>query len=119
MRRLTVRDAFGTLIVAAIVVPFVGYSMHGSMPFVRHPGEMAAVGIAGCLLAFAAFGRGAFGTGTFEAIMAMTLLLTVGCGIAALIAAAWTMLVPMVGGTVFMCVLALLHDAGRIAPEGP
>jgi hypothetical protein len=49
----------------------------------------------------------------------MTLLLTLRCGIAALLAAVWTMLVPMVGGVVFMCALALLHDAGRIAADGP
>jgi hypothetical protein len=109
----------GTLLVAAIVAPFVGYSIRGSMPLIRDASEMAAVGTVGCLLAFAAFGRRAFGTGNFEAIMAMTLLLTLGCGIAALLAAAWVMLIPMVGGVVFMCGLALLHDAGRIAPDRP
>lgn len=118
MKNLTVRDVLGTLLVAAIVVPFVGYSVRGAMPFIRDPSEMAAVGIAGGLLAFAAFGRRAFGTGSFETIMALTFLLTLGCGLAALLAGTWVMLVPMAAGLVFMCVLALLHDAGRLAPDG-
>jgi hypothetical protein len=75
MRRLTVRDVLGTLLVAAIVVPFIGYSIRGSVPLIQDASEMAAVGIVGCLLAFAVFGRKAFGTGNFAAIMAMTLLL--------------------------------------------
>ena len=117
MRKLTIRDLLGSLLVAAILVPFVGYSVRGSMPFIRDVSEMAAIGIVGCLVAFGAFGRRAFGTGTFEAIMALALLLTLGCGIAALLAAAWVMLVPMAAGLVFMCVLALLQDAGRLAPD--
>jgi hypothetical protein len=120
MRKLSVRDILGTLIVAAIVVPFVGYSARGSMPFVHDPRGMAGVGIVGCLIAFAAFGRKPFGTGNFEAIMAMTGLLTLGFGIAALIAGtSWALLVPMVAGVVIMWVLALMHDAGYIAPRQP
>jgi hypothetical protein len=35
MRKLTARDILATLVVAAVVVPFIGYSVRGSMPFVQ------------------------------------------------------------------------------------
>ena len=48
----------------------------------------------------------------------MTLaVLTLGFGVAALIAErVWVLLVPMVAGLVFMWALALMHDAGYVAP---
>jgi hypothetical protein len=67
MRRLTIKDLLATLIVAAAVVPFAGYSARGSMPFVHDPRAMATVGVVGGLLAFAVLGRKAFGTGTLPA----------------------------------------------------
>jgi hypothetical protein len=66
MRKLTIRDAAATLLVAAVLIPFIGYSVRGSMPFVQDPRGMAGVGLAGGLLALVAFGRRAFGTGRFE-----------------------------------------------------
>jgi hypothetical protein len=117
MHKLTVRDLVATLIVAAVVVPFVGYSARGSMPFVEDPRGMAGVGIVGAALAIAAFGRRAFGTGGFETIMVSLAVLTLGFGIAALVAeTTWALLVPMVAGLVLMWALALVHDAGYVAP---
>jgi hypothetical protein len=117
MRKLTVRDLLGTLIIAAIVVPFIGYSARGSMPFVQDPRGMAGVVIVGALLAFAAFGRRAFGTGTYEWVMIALGVLTLGFAIAALIAeTVWALLVPALAGLVLMWALALLHDAGYLAP---
>jgi hypothetical protein len=118
MRKLTFRDLLATLIVAAVVVPFVGYSIRGSMPFLQDPRGMAAVGIVGALAALGAFGRKAFGSGTFEQIMVGLAVITLGAGIAALIAETyWVLLVPMVAGLVVMWALALLHDAGYVAPS--
>jgi hypothetical protein len=106
-----------TLIVAAVVVPFIGYSVRGSMPFVHDPRGMAGVGIAGCLLMFAALGRERLGTGTFEWFMVTLGVLTLGFGIAALVAeTSWALLVPMVAGLVIIWAAGLLHDAGYIAP---
>ena len=117
MRKLTVRDLLGTLIVAAVVVPFIGYSVRGSMPFVQDPRGMAGVGIVGVLLAVLALGRQAFGTGTFEAVMVTLGVITIGFGVAALIAETmWWLLVPMVAGLVAMWALAMAHDAGCVAP---
>ena len=109
MRKLTIRDLLATLIVAAAVVPFIGYSIRGSMPFVQDPRGMAGVGIAGCLLMFAALGRDALGTGAFRWFMVTLGALTLGFGIAALIAeTSWALLVPMVAGLVIIWAAALL-----------
>ena len=42
--KLTLRDILATLVVAAVVVPFIGYSVRGSMPLVHDPRGMAGVG---------------------------------------------------------------------------
>ena len=41
MRKLTIRDLMATLIVAAVVVLFIGYSVAGSRPFVHDHRGMA------------------------------------------------------------------------------
>ena len=50
--RLSVRDAIATLLVAAIAVPYVGYLIDGSMPFVEDPRGMSAVGLILGVVAF-------------------------------------------------------------------
>jgi hypothetical protein len=118
MRKLTIRDAAATLLVAAVLIPFIGYSVRGSMPFVQDPRGMAGVGLAGGLLALVAFGRRAFGTGRFEQIMVCLAVITAGFAIAALVAeTSWVLLVPMVAGIVIVWALALAHDAGYLAPQ--
>lgn len=52
MRRLRLRDLVATLLVVAIAIPYIGYLVNGSMPFVEDPRGMAAVGL---LLGAAAF----------------------------------------------------------------
>jgi hypothetical protein len=117
MRKLTIRDLLATLIIAAVVVPFIGYSVRGSMPFVQDPRGMAGVIAVGCVLAFVVFGRKAFGTGTFESVMVTLGVLTLGFAIAALIAETlWALLVPAMAGLVIMWALALMHDAGYVPP---
>ena len=116
MRELTVRDLVATLIVAAVIIPFVGYSVRESMPFVQDPRGMAGVGLAGAVLALAAFGRRAFGSGMFERVMAVLAAITIGVAVAALIAGnVWALLVPMVAGVVIVWALALAHDAGYLS----
>jgi hypothetical protein len=83
-KKLTLRDQAATLLVAAVIVPFVVYSIRGSMPFV---------------LALAAFGRRASGSGMFERVLAVLAAITVGVAVAALIVEnVWALLVPMVAG---------------------
>ncbi len=117
MHKLTTRDLLATLLTAAVVVPFIGYSVRGSMPFVQDPRGMAGVIAVGALLAFAAFGRKAFGASTYEWVIVTLGVLTLGFAIAALIAeTVWALLVPAMVGLVLTWALALLHDAGYVAP---
>lgn len=115
MKKLTLRDLAATLIIAAVIVPFVGYSVRGSMPFVQDPRGMAGVGLVGAVLALMAFGWQAFGSGMFERIMIGLAAITIGLAVAALIAEnVWALLVPMVASVVVVWALALAHDAGYL-----
>jgi hypothetical protein len=49
-----------TLLVAAIVVPYIGYLVRGSMPFIQDPRGMAATGLVLGLAAAVVVGREAF-----------------------------------------------------------
>jgi hypothetical protein len=68
---------------------------------------MAAVGVAGGLPAFAVLGCTPFGTGSLEQTMCHLAVLTLGCGIAALLGeTSWALLVLMMAGIVIMWALA-------------
>lgn len=43
--KLTLRDLVATLLVLAIAVPYIGYLMNGSMPYIEDPRGMSAVGL--------------------------------------------------------------------------
>lgn len=112
MRNLTIRDAIATLITAAVVVPFVGYSIRGSMPFLQDPRGMAGVGIVGVVLLALSFGPAAFRAPRTGVVLTVVGLVALGFGVAALIAeTSWTLLVPMVAGVVALWVLGLTEDA--------
>lgn len=115
MRNLTIRDAIATLVTAAVVVPFVGYSIRGSMPFLQDPRGMAGVGIVGVVLLAITFGPAAFRAHRTGVILTVVCLVALGFGIAALIAeTSWTLLVPMAAGIVVLWILGLTGDAVRI-----
>jgi hypothetical protein len=81
MRRLTIRDAMASVLVAAVAVPYVGYLVRGEMPFIQDAKGMAATGIVGLVLCFAAWGVG-IGS-TFGKVMLVVGLVALGLGIAA------------------------------------
>ena len=54
------RDGVATFLVAAIVVPYVGYLVRGSMPFIQDPRGMTATGLVLGLAAAAVVGPDAF-----------------------------------------------------------
>jgi len=54
------RDGVATLLVAAIVVPYVGYLMRGSMPLIQDPRGMAAIALVLGVAAAVVVGREAF-----------------------------------------------------------
>jgi hypothetical protein len=100
-----------TSIVAAIVVPYVGYVINGEMPFIKDARGMAAVGII-LLFAWGLLVRSPFGEGWAAYIAG-------GIGIATLtlgIVAGWlesdVVLVPFVAGIVMLWFIALAMREG-------
>ncbi|MZF87706.1 hypothetical protein [Streptomyces sp. SID5643] len=119
MRKQTVREILATLLVAAVVVPFIGYSVRGSMPFVEDPRGMAGIGIVACLLMFLVLGRGAADTGRLGWFTRALGVLALGFGIAALIAeTSWALLVPMMAALVAFWAAAMTHEIRHVAPTG-
>lgn len=82
--RFTKRDATATLLVAAIVVPYVGYVTRGSMPFIKDPRGMAATGLILGLLAIAVLGRSLIASQAARSIVPILAAMSLGLGIAAL-----------------------------------
>jgi len=118
MRQLTLRDLVATLITAAVVVPFVGYSVRGSMPLCKTPAGWLGWSSWERCSPSPSSGAGAFGTDAFEMVMVTLGVLTLGFATAALVAeTVWALLVPAMAGLVLMWALALLHDAGYVAPR--
>jgi len=83
MRRLTYRDAVPTVLVAAIVVPYIGYLIWGNMPFIEDARGMAAVGLVGLVLCFIAWGVGVHST--FGKVLFGGGLVSLGLGFSALL----------------------------------
>ena len=119
--RFSVRDAVATLLLAAVLVPYVGFLANGSMPFIVHPLGMSVtaliLGTTGLLTA----GRlsASSGIGLAELILAT---LTVAVGAAAVLlsatSAAYTLLALMVGGLVLTWAVQMVHHSG-ILGSGP
>src|SRR6266545_4501592 len=84
--KLSIRDGFATLLLAAILVPYVGFLANGSMPFIKDPPGMAATAL---ILGAAAFLFG--GRFTADTVLGVTelalVLVTLGIGVAAVFAA--------------------------------
>jgi hypothetical protein len=109
------RDLVATVIFAAILVPYLGYVINGSMPFVQDPRGMASVGLLGMFLMMIAFGgRESLTGGSW--VMIGTALVGVGLGIAALVLETnETVLAAFIGALSLYWALALLFDTGVIA----
>ncbi len=118
MRHRTRRGVLATLVVAAVVVPFVGYSVHGSMPLVEDPGGMAAVGILGVLGVGIAFGDDAFRDARIGAVMAVLAVVGLAFGVVAVVVNSWALLVPMMAALVALWLVGLVEQAGpRVRPQ--
>lgn len=119
--RIRLRDWIATLLVAAIVVPYVGYLTHGSMPFVQDATGMAAVGLVIALVAVSVIGpdgfRGPWGRlGTVVGIGAALL----GIG-SVFLGRSWahgpTLLGYFMGAVVVTWLIAVLTDTGVLNPD--
>jgi hypothetical protein len=74
--RLTFRDGVATILVAAIGVPYIGYLIRGSMPFIQDPRGMAGTGLVLGVAAFLVLGLPNLATrlGKVELVLEVTAL---------------------------------------------
>ena len=113
--RLRMRDLVGTLLVAAIGVPYIGYLINGEMPFIKDPRGMSAVGLVLGVIAFLVMRAGdAFDRlGKAETVLAA---LTLGLGVVALLlaetAAAEILLAVFMASIFVTWAVELLDHAG-------
>lgn len=84
--RITSRDVIATVLVAAIVVPYLGYLAWGDMPFVEDPRGMAAVGLLLGLAAAAVPGRAVLDPGPVHRAALASGVGALALGVAALLA---------------------------------
>lgn len=111
--KLTRKDLLATLLIAVVVVPYVGYLIWGEMPFIQDPRGMATVGIVGLVLCFAAWGLGL--RTTFGKVMLVLGVATIGLGIAAALVGAEgseLLLAVFIGAIVVVWAIETMHDAG-------
>jgi hypothetical protein len=110
------RDGVATLLVAAVVVPYIGYLVKGSMPFIHDPRGMAATALVLGLAAAAVLGREAF-RGTWGAAAGYLAIASGGVGVVTFIRAedgvtSEGLLVVFIGAMVVTWVLAELVRTG-------
>jgi hypothetical protein len=119
--RLRVRDLVATLLVAAIAVPYIGYLVDGSMPFIKDARGMSAVGL---ILGGAAFLAMTWGEafdrlGKAETgLAALSLVLGIIALVLAETAAAEVLLAVFMGSILVVWVVELLDHAGMLPGAG-
>ena len=119
--RVTWRDGIATLLVAAVVVPYVGYLINGTMPFIQDPRGMATTGLVLGLAAALVVGRAGF-AGTWGRTAAVLGGLTGAVGLATLIWAeegtlSEVLLAVFIGGIIVTWALAELVDTGAVGVQ--
>ena len=115
MRTRIGRDALATLVTVAVLIPFVGYSIRGSMPFVQDPRGMSGVGIVGIILLAAALGRVTFLDQRIGLAAIGLTVLALGFGVAALVAETnWVLLVPMTAGVALLWLVGVGRDTAAL-----
>ncbi|MCZ2860634.1 hypothetical protein [Blastococcus sp. VKM Ac-2987] len=82
--KFTARNAVATLLVAAIVVPYVGYLIWDQMPFIQDPRGMAATGLVLGIAAAVVAGRDVVDPGPLHRLAQACGVVALGFGIAAL-----------------------------------
>lgn len=80
----TRRNVIATVLVLAIVVPYVGYLIAGEMPFIKDPRGMSATGLILGLAAALVVGRAAFDREPLHRAGLIAGVVALGLGIASL-----------------------------------
>jgi hypothetical protein len=113
--KLSIRDGIATLLVAAIVVPYVGFLINGDMPFIKDPRGMSATALILGVAAFLFAGRFTTdsGIGMLEIVLAV---LTAAIGVVAVLAAetaaAYLLLAILIGGIGLTWAVQMVHHSG-------
>lgn len=76
------KNTIASLLVAAILVPYVGYLLRGDMPFLKDPRGMAATGLVLGLAAAAMAGEAILASGLWHRITLAVGVVTFGLGVA-------------------------------------
>jgi hypothetical protein len=108
--RITYKDVVATLLVAAIVIPYLGYVAWGDMPFIQDPRGMAATGLVLGLAAAAVAGRAAFDPEPVHRAALGTGAVALALGIAALLVGTSEVLLAA-----FVVAIVLTWALGEIA----
>ena len=122
--RFTWKDALVTILVAAVAVPYIGYLVRGSMPFIEDPRGMAATGLVLGLIAAAVTGRAAFTQERFGRPAEIVAFMSLGTGLATLIWAesgtlSDVLLAAFMGTMVLTWALVMVEDSGLLAGHRP
>ena len=119
--KLSIRDVIATVLVAAILVPYVGFLVNGEMPFIKDARGMSATALVLGAAAFLFAGRFSTtsGIGILEGVLAV---LTVGIGVLAVLlaetAAAYLLLAILIGAIVVTWLVQMVHHSGMLR-SGP
>jgi hypothetical protein len=110
--RPTTRDVVATVLVAAIVVPYIGYLIAGEMPFIEDPRGMAATGLVLGLAAAAVAGRAALTPTPLHRATLASGVVALGLGIAALWAETSEVLLAL-----FVVAIVITWGLGELAAQ--
>ncbi len=80
--RFAYKNTIASLLIAAILVPYLGYLVWGEMPFLKDPRGMAATGLVLGLAAAALTGPAMFAPGLWHRITLAIGIVTLALGIA-------------------------------------
>ena len=110
--RLTTKDVVATVLVAAVVVPYLGYLIAGEMPFIKDPRGMAATGLVLGLAAAIVVGRDAFTPRPLHRAALATGVVAFALGVAALWAETSEVVLAL-----FVVALVLTWGLGEVAAQ--
>ncbi len=120
--RLKTRDLIGTILVAAIAVPYIGYLLRGEMPFIKDPRGMSATGLVLGVVAFAVMRNGdemdRLGKGEL-AVAAASLVLGFAALIFAETAAGEVLLAVFMGSIAVVWLMEVLDHVGTLPGHHP
>jgi hypothetical protein len=117
----SVRDGIASVLVAAIVIPYVGYVVRGEMPFIEDPRGMSAVGLVLGVAAFLVAGA-RINPGVWGKVEIALALITLTVGFVALVfaeaAAAEALLAAFIVMIVAYWAVTMLDHGGFLGGAG-